>query len=193
MKARDLVIAILGALVLVLVSIPYLFGHDYWMESTILWIIYFSNWYSYCYIYNFLFLTVTQWLTGEGREEERGGGGDRMIDLQESKRRRVALWVFGGTMLLMVLWLSTASFAKSSRQRPAPETISFQGQTAVDGKRVFQAYNCMDCHTLVGNGAYFAPDLTAISSGNGPAWLLAFLSPPPGCAVQDVAHPGDGG
>ncbi|MEA3411247.1 MAG: cytochrome c [Pseudomonadota bacterium] len=28
------------------------------------------------------------------------------------------------------------------------------------GKKVIQGRNCMNCHTLLGNGAYFAPDLT---------------------------------
>jgi len=28
------------------------------------------------------------------------------------------------------------------------------------GKLVIQSRNCMDCHTLLGNGAYYAPDLT---------------------------------
>ncbi len=32
------------------------------------------------------------------------------------------------------------------------------------GKKTTQAKNCMNCHTLLGNGAYFAPDLTK-------AWL----------------------
>ena len=32
------------------------------------------------------------------------------------------------------------------------------------GKKTIQAKNCMDCHTLLGNGAYYAPDLTK-------AWL----------------------
>ncbi len=30
----------------------------------------------------------------------------------------------------------------------------------VKGKLVIQSRNCMDCHTLLGNGAYYAPDLT---------------------------------
>lgn len=32
------------------------------------------------------------------------------------------------------------------------------------GKKITQGRNCMGCHTLLGNGAYFAPDLTK-------AWL----------------------
>ncbi len=33
-----------------------------------------------------------------------------------------------------------------------------------EGKLAIQSRNCMDCHTLLGNGAYYAPDLTK-------AWL----------------------
>ncbi len=32
------------------------------------------------------------------------------------------------------------------------------------GKKIVQGRNCMNCHTLLGNGAYYAPDLTK-------AWL----------------------
>ncbi len=34
----------------------------------------------------------------------------------------------------------------------------------IKGKLTIQSRNCMDCHTLLGNGAYYAPDLTK-------AWL----------------------
>ena len=36
------------------------------------------------------------------------------------------------------------------------------------GKLTVQAKNCMNCHTLLGNGAYFAPDLT--KSWLDPGW-----------------------
>lgn len=53
------------------------------------------------------------------------------------------------------------------------------------GKLTVQAKNCMNCHTLLGNGAYFAPDLT--KAWLDPAWvdesvreelMLAFLMDP---------------
>lgn len=37
-------------------------------------------------------------------------------------------------------------------------------QLVREGKLVIQGRNCMNCHTLLGNGAYYAPDLTK-------AWL----------------------
>jgi cytochrome c2 len=55
--------------------------------------------------------------------------------------------------------------------------------TAVDGKRVFQAYNCMGCHTIVGNGAYFGPDLTQLYGKVGPC--LAGGVPALGRSVAD--------
>jgi nitric oxide reductase subunit C len=36
------------------------------------------------------------------------------------------------------------------------------------GKLTVQARNCMNCHTLLGNGAYYAPDLT--KAWLDPAW-----------------------
>ena len=33
-------------------------------------------------------------------------------------------------------------------------------QEVVDGKKVWHKYNCNDCHTILGFGAYYAPDMT---------------------------------
>ena len=44
-----------------------------------------------------------------------------------------------------------------------------QAEALVDlGKLTVQAKNCMNCHTLLGNGAYYAPDLT--KSWLDPGW-----------------------
>lgn len=96
-----------------------------------------------------------------------------MKAMSESGWRRLAIIVFGATVVVFVL-LGAGSF--KGRVRPDPSSITFHGQTAVDGKRVFQARNCMDCHTLVGNGAYFGPDITKVYADDGPAWTMAFFS-----------------
>ncbi|MDW2982028.1 cytochrome c [Rhodanobacter sp. KK11] len=77
-------------------------------------------------------------------------------------------------LALIFVVLSIFSFLKS-RNQVTPDTVSFGPYQAVDGKRVFQAYNCMGCHTMVGNGAYLGPDLTQEYKHAGPAWLAAFL------------------
>lgn len=57
------------------------------------------------------------------------------------------------------------------------------------GKKIIQGRNCMNCHTLLGNGAYYAPDLT--KSWLDQAWgaeaareqlMLIFLQDPEGNA-----------
>lgn len=91
----------------------------------------------------------------------------------ETPRRRGA-FVMLGIMTLAFVVLSLFSFMKS-RGQVTPDTVSYGPYKAEDGKRVFQAYNCMGCHTMVGNGAYLGPDLTREYAQAGPAWLAAFL------------------
>lgn len=62
------------------------------------------------------------------------------------------------------------------------------------GKLTTQAKNCMGCHTLLGNGAYFAPDLTKSwldpmwgSRGSREEQMVAFLKDP-----SDKLHNGIG-
>lgn len=91
----------------------------------------------------------------------------------EPPRRHAALAVLA-VMLAIFVALSAFSFLKS-RGQVTPDTVSYGPYQAVSGKRVFQAYNCMGCHTMVGNGAYLGPDLTKEYAQVGPAWLAAFL------------------
>jgi nitric oxide reductase subunit C len=46
------------------------------------------------------------------------------------------------------------------------------------GKDVWHKYNCINCHTLFGEGAYYAPDLTKITQHRGEAYLKAYMRDP---------------
>jgi nitric oxide reductase subunit C len=48
----------------------------------------------------------------------------------------------------------------------------------IEGKHVWHRKNCINCHTLLGEGAYFAPDLTKITQHRGEAYLREFLRDP---------------
>ena len=91
----------------------------------------------------------------------------------ETPRRRGA-FIMLGVMTVIFIALSIFSFLPS-RGQVMPDTITYGKYTADQGKKVFQAYNCMGCHTMVGNGAYLGPDLTGEYKRVGPAWLEAFL------------------
>lgn len=48
----------------------------------------------------------------------------------------------------------------------------------ISGKHVWHSNNCINCHTLLGEGAYYAPDLTKITQQRGAPYLQAFLKNP---------------
>jgi nitric oxide reductase subunit C len=51
-------------------------------------------------------------------------------------------------------------------------------ERVVRGLHVWAKYNCENCHTLLGEGAYYAPDLTEIVAQRGKGYLTAFLENP---------------
>ena len=63
------------------------------------------------------------------------------------------------------------------------------------GKGLWEASNCMGCHTLFGEGAYYAPELTKVFERRGPAFIRAMLRDPeamyPGQRRMQNYHFGD--
>jgi len=53
------------------------------------------------------------------------------------------------------------------------------------GKRIWEDNNCMGCHTLFGEGAYYAPELTKAVERRGKPWLRLFLKNPEGMYPND--------
>src|SRR5665811_29942 len=98
-----------------------------------------------------------------------------MVDPREQKARKIAIWIIG---VMVIVWTVLGILSFVDRIRPQTTEVTFAGQNALRGKQVWQTYNCMDCHTIVGNGAYFAPDLTNIYDDASPAYLLAYLGSP---------------
>lgn len=48
----------------------------------------------------------------------------------------------------------------------------------VAGKRVWEKYNCNDCHTILGFGGYYAPDMTKVYNRIGPDGIRSVVSNP---------------
>lgn len=46
------------------------------------------------------------------------------------------------------------------------------------GKRIWEQNNCMGCHTLFGEGAYYAPELTKVVERRGKDWIRVFIKDP---------------
>lgn len=66
--------------------------------------------------------------------------------------------------LLMIPYSIISFYTDFANENPDPALVAvdFNGITfnAIEGKKTFEQYQCMGCHTIVGNGAYFGPDLT---------------------------------
>ena len=46
------------------------------------------------------------------------------------------------------------------------------------GKHLWDSSNCMGCHTILGEGAYYAPELTQVVARRGPEWIAIFMKDP---------------
>lgn len=64
---------------------------------------------------------------------------------------------YGGSLFFVLLFLVlTFDTHKALPQRDNRANLTEQ---AIQGKRLWEEYNCLGCHTLLGEGAYYAPEL----------------------------------
>jgi nitric oxide reductase subunit C len=68
--------------------------------------------------------------------------------------------------------------ADSHRQFPELTNAENITSEVLHGKDVWHDNNCINCHTLFGEGAYYAPDLTKITKLRGDAYLTAYMKNP---------------
>ncbi len=74
---------------------------------------------------------------------------------------KTAKWIFwGGTGVSLLLFLILT--VDTHRQFSTLTHADKLSEQVVAGKRAFERRNCNDCHTVLGFGAYFAPDLTRV-------------------------------
>lgn len=64
------------------------------------------------------------------------------------------------------------------RQVPARSHAQAMTAEVLHGRELWDQNNCMGCHTLLGEGAYYAPELTKVVERRGEAWIKLFLRDP---------------
>ncbi len=75
--------------------------------------------------------------------------------------KKTAFWIFFlGTLSSALLFLGLTW--DTHRQVETLSHVDNLSDKVVAGKRAFEKYNCNDCHTILGFGAYYAPDLTKV-------------------------------
>jgi len=85
----------------------------------------------------------------------------------------------GGTVVtfLIFIGLTIYSFMPANDQ----SNYSKIDKKVIRGKEIWESNNCMGCHTLLGEGGYYAPELTKVIDRRGEGYVKAVLmSPVPG-------------
>ncbi len=84
---------------------------------------------------------------------------------------------FGGSVFFFLLFLTlTFDTSKELPQSDHRENITSE---VVRGKRIWEENNCVGCHTLLGEGAYFAPELGNVYKRRGEAFIKAWMKAMP--------------
>ena len=89
------------------------------------------------------------------------------------------LFVFGSLFFFIVFVAVTYDTMKQHDKRVPPIT-----EEVNQGKMAWHKYDCIGCHTIFGNGSYFAPDLTKTTKNKPASYIKKFLMDPKGVNPQ---------
>jgi nitric oxide reductase subunit C len=91
-------------------------------------------------------------------------------------KRQAAIFSAGATGLFTAVFVGLTIHSHMVFPRLTNEHLLTAGVIA--GKDLWHKKNCVNCHTLMGEGAYYAPDLTQITMQRGEPYLVQFLGNP---------------
>lgn len=84
---------------------------------------------------------------------------------------------YGGTLFFVLLF---AALIFDTEQRiPKRSNAGELTPAVVRGKHIWETRNCIGCHTLLGEGAYFAPELGNVYKRRGPDFIKAWIKSQP--------------
>jgi nitric oxide reductase subunit C len=84
---------------------------------------------------------------------------------------------YGGTLFFVLLF---AALIFDTEQRiPKRSNAGELTPAVVRGKHIWETRNCIGCHTLLGEGAYFAPELGNVYKRRGPEFIKAWIKAQP--------------
>ncbi len=91
-------------------------------------------------------------------------------------KKQARVFFLGGTLVTFLIFISLTIFSLSKAQDQSHrENIT---PAVIRGKRLWESNNCMGCHTILGEGAYYAPELTKVVERKGEGMIKAILMSP---------------
>ncbi|MGR5066317.1 c-type cytochrome [Photobacterium sp. DNB22_13_2] len=79
---------------------------------------------------------------------------------------------YGGSVFFLLLF--AALTLHTTREMPKTDHRENLTEAVARGKTVWEENNCIGCHTLIGEGAYYAPELGNVYFRRGAGNLIAF-------------------
>ena len=98
-------------------------------------------------------------------------------------KKQARAFFLGGTAVTFLIFIGLTVYSLSKAQDQSNhENIT---EAVVRGKKIWEENNCMGCHTILGEGAYYAPELTKVIDrlnikydGNGEEVIKSILMSP---------------
>lgn len=92
-----------------------------------------------------------------------------------SKSQAKSFFILGTAAVSAIfIGLTLDTFQRIPKQTNANEL----SESAIRGKHLFDQKNCMGCHTIMGEGAYYAPELTKVIDRRGVVFVKSILKNP---------------
>ena len=76
-----------------------------------------------------------------------------------SRKTAIGICLIGTLSSLILFLILTVDTHRQVNVLTKAENLT---EEVVQGKRAWQKYNCNDCHTILGFGGYYAPDMTKV-------------------------------
>ncbi len=84
---------------------------------------------------------------------------------------------FGGSLFFILVFLA---MTYDTHQRwPKLDNSEKLTESVARGKKLWEVNNCIGCHTLLGEGAYFAPELGNVTKRRGHDFFIAWMKAQP--------------
>jgi len=91
-------------------------------------------------------------------------------------KKQARAFFLGGTLVTFLAFIALTVYSLSKGQDQShAENIT---PSVVRGKNLWDSNNCMGCHTLLGEGGYYAPELTKVVERRGKGYIKAILMSP---------------
>lgn len=89
-------------------------------------------------------------------------------------KSQAKLFFLAGTVIFSLLFLGLSYDTVSNRvgEQTHEENIT---EAVIAGKHLWESNNCMGCHTILGEGAYYAPELTKVVERRGEGYIKSVL------------------